>query len=339
MTTPEPSPAILDRLGRPLRDLRISLIDRCNFRCPYCMPRSRFGPGYRFLPAGAMLGPEEIVRLAAIFVARGVVKLRLTGGEPLLRPEVLDIVRGLSALPLRDLAMTTNGALLARWAAPLRRAGLHRVTVSLDSLDPEGFARSTGSRVPLAQVLQGIEAAQRAGLEPVKLNCVVRRGMNQDAILELVEFARGHNLVLRFIEYMDVGTSNGWRREDVVEGEEILARVARVYPLEEIEAEPGSVGRRYRYADGGELGLVMSVTRPFCRECSRARLSADGKLFTCLFAAQGLDLAGPLRRGASDAEIWCLVARRWQQREDRYSELRGRDTAASTRVEMSYLGG
>jgi cyclic pyranopterin phosphate synthase len=329
-----------DRFDRPLRDLRISVTDRCSFRCGYCMPRSVFGRHHRFLSEEQRLSVDEIARLAGIFVSLGVDKVRLTGGEPLLRPELADIVESLAVLPLGDLALTTNGALLRRWAARLREAGLHRVTVSLDSLDPTTFAAMTDSSVDVAQVLDGIAAAREMALDPVKVNCVVRRGMNDAGILDLVEWARREGLVLRFIEYMDVGTSNGWRREEVVSGEEILARIAAVHPIAEIDARAGAVAQRYRYLDGGgEVGVITSVSRPFCGECSRARLSADGSLYTCLFSGAGTDLRGPLRDGADDATIRSLIAGTWRARDDRYSELRGRQEGPAVRVEMSYIGG
>jgi cyclic pyranopterin phosphate synthase len=332
--------AFRDRLRRPLRDLRISVIDRCNFRCPYCMPRSRYGPGHRFLPASDQLTAAEIIRLGRMFASLGVVKIRLTGGEPLLRRDLLDIVAGLSRLDLEDLALTTNGALLARHARALREAGLQRVTVSLDSLDPAVFAAMSDTSVQLETVLAGIDAALDAGLAPVKLNCVLQRGRNETAIVPLVDFARSRGLQLRFIEYMDVGTANGWRRDEVVSAEEILATVGRVHPLAAADREPGAVARRYRFADGGgELGIIASVTEPFCGDCSRARLGSDGKLYTCLFATAGLDLREPLRRGADDEELSTLVTRRWQGRDDRYSELRAGLRAPLEHIEMSYIGG
>ncbi len=334
------APPLRDRLQRPLHDLRISITDRCNFRCPYCMPRARYGPGHRFLPAAEQLTATEILRLGGMFADLGVVKIRLTGGEPLLRRDLLDIVAGLSRLELEDLALTTNGALLARHARDLREAGLQRVTVSLDSLDPAVFAAMSDTAVPLETVLAGIDAAVDAGLAPVKLNCVVQRGRNDTAILPLVDYARSRGLQLRFIEYMDVGTSNDWRRDDVVSAEEILATVERIHPLVVEDREPGAVARRYRFADGrGELGIIASVTVPFCGDCTRARLGSDGKLYTCLFATAGLDLREPLRRGADDAELRAIVARRWQGRDDRYSELRANLRAPLEHIEMSYIGG
>jgi GTP 3',8-cyclase len=329
-----------DRLNRPLRDLRVSVTDRCNFRCPYCMPKSHFGPGHRFLPRPETLQVDEIVRLVRVFVSLGVTKVRLTGGEPLLRPDLDEIVSGVAALGVSDVALTTNGALLRRWAARLHDAGLRRVTVSLDSLDPEVFGWMSDSRVDIAEVLGGIAAARQAGLEPIKLNCVVRRGVNEAGILDLVEFARQERVTLRFIEYMDVGASNGWKLDDVVTGEEILATVSRVHPLVEQADEPGGVARRYRFSDGGgEIGVIMSVSRPFCGACTRARLGVDGRLFTCLFATAGIDLRGPLRAGADDEELRRLVRSRWGTRADRYSELRSLATPRGQRIEMSFIGG
>ena len=331
---------VRDSLERPLRDLRISVTDRCNFRCPYCMPRSHYGPGHHFLATREQLTAAELGRLGGVFVRLGVTKIRLTGGEPLLRTDLPDIVGRLAELGVPDLALTTNGALLRRFAAPLARAGLHRATVSLDSLDPEVFARMSDTGVAVATVLDGIAAALDAGLHPVKLNCVVRRGHNEASILPLVEFARAHELHLRFIEYMDVGTSNGWRREDVVSADEILEEVAGAHQLLEEDREPAAVARRYRFADGGgELGLIASVTRPFCGDCTRARLGSDGRLYTCLFAVNGLDLRGPLRDGAGDDEIERMIGERWLHRADRYSEMRASLRRPLRHVEMSYIGG
>jgi cyclic pyranopterin phosphate synthase len=332
--------SVTDRRGRPLRDLRISVTDRCNFRCPYCMPRSHYGPGHQFLNRREQLSVNEIARLAGVFVSLGVTKIRLTGGEPLLRAELADIVARLAALGVPDLALTTNGSLLRRWALRLRQAGLHRVTVSLDSLDPAVFAAMSDTQVDLAQVLDGIAAARQAGLDPIKLNCVVRRGVNDATLIALVEYARRERMILRFIEYMDVGTSNGWTIEDVVPGDEILERVSRTYALVEQTDEPPGVARVYRFADGGgELGLIASVSRPFCGDCTRARLGVDGRLYTCLFATAGLDLRGPLRDGADDQALGQLVLSRWQHRNDRYSEIRSSRTTSLRRIEMSYIGG
>jgi len=329
-----------DLLGRALRDLRISVTDKCNFRCPYCMPKSRFGPGHRFLPRDEALDAAEIVRLAKVFQSAGVTKIRLTGGEPLLRPDLADIIRGIAALGMQDIALTTNGALLRRWAERLRAAGLHRVTVSLDSLDPAIFAAMSDSRIEVGEVLDGIAAAREAGLAPIKLNCVVQRGVNEDGLLDLVDFARREGLSLRCIEYMDVGATNGWRMADVVSGEEILQRVSKVHPLIADEPDPTAVARSYRFADGGgELGVITSVSRPFCGDCTRARLGVDGKLYTCLFATTGIDLREPLRSGATDDELRRVIAERWKRRDDRYSELRGLGVAEGERIEMSYIGG
>jgi GTP 3',8-cyclase len=329
-----------DLLGRSLRDVRISVTDRCNFRCPYCMPKARFGPGHRFLPRADALDAKEIVRLAGVFASLGVTKIRLTGGEPLLRPDLVEIVEGIAGLGVPDIALTTNGALLRRWAVRLRDAGLHRVTVSLDSLDPTVFAAMSDSRIEVSEVLDGIAAAREAGLEPIKLNCVVQRGVNEAGLLDLVDFARREGLSLRCIEYMDVGATNGWQMADVVSGEEILERVRQVYPLLDEDPDPTAVARTYRFADGaGDLGVITSVSRPFCGDCTRARLGVDGKLYTCLFATAGVDLREPLRSGADDDTLRRIVADRWKRRDDRYSELRGLGIAEGDRIEMSYIGG
>jgi cyclic pyranopterin phosphate synthase len=336
-----PRPIGPDRLGRPLTDLRVSVTDRCNFRCRYCMPREVFGAEYRFVPRAEILSFEEIERLAKVFAALGVRKIRLTGGEPLLRRQLEDLVARLAALPGLDLALTTNGSLLADKAGALAAAGLGRLTVSLDSLDEAVFARLNDTDVPVARVLEGIDAAAAVGLAPVKVNAVVRRGYNEDSVLPLVERFRGTGHVLRFVEYMDVGNVNGWRPADVVPVREIHSRIAAVHPLEAIEpAYRGEVARRWRYLDGGgEIGFIGSVTEPFCGDCTRARLSADGRLFTCLFAASGTDLRQPLRRGADDTQLAAMVAGVWAGRTDRYSELRARGDAAGPRIEMSYIGG
>jgi cyclic pyranopterin phosphate synthase len=343
MTTVSAVPEVTtgpDRFGRSLRDVRISVTDRCNFRCPYCMPKARFGPGYRFLPRAEALGAAEIVRLAGVFASLGVTKIRLTGGEPLLRPDLVEIVEGIAKLGVPDIALTTNGALLRRWAVRLRDAGLLRVTVSLDSLDPTVFTSMSDSRIELGEVLDGIAAAREAGLTPIKLNCVVQRGANEAGLLDLVDFARREGLGLRCIEYMDVGGTNGWSQADVVSGEEILERVRKVYPLLEESPDPTAVARTYRFADGnGDLGVITSVSRPFCGDCTRARLGVDGKLYTCLFATAGIDLREPLRSGADDDALRRIVADRWKRRDDRYSELRGLGIADGDRIEMSYIGG
>lgn len=331
-----------DVRGRPLSDLRVSVTDRCNFRCPYCMPRDAFGPGHAFLPPERLLSVGETARLVAVFTRLGVTKVRLTGGEPLLRPDLEDLVSAVAALPgVRDLALTTNGSLLASRAASLRQAGLGRVTVSLDSLDPGVFAAMGDTRTRLDDVLDGLVAAAAAGLAPVKINAVLRRGVNEEGLLDLAGFAREHGHLLRVIEYMDVGTTNGWQLTDVVPAAEVLARIAAVWPLEPVlTGRRGEVAERYRYLDGaGELGVIASVTRPFCADCSRARLAADGELFTCLFASTGTDLRAPLRAGADDAALEALLRGIWSRRVDRFSELRAGEGGGGTHAEMSYLGG
>jgi cyclic pyranopterin phosphate synthase len=332
---------ILDTLGRPLRALRISVTDRCNFRCRYCMPREVFGADHGFLPKDQVLSFEEILRLARIFASLGVAKLRLTGGEPLLRKGLPDLVADLAALEgIQDLALTTNGALLEELAAPLKAAGLHRLTVSLDTLDEARFRALCDTEVPLAKVLAGLSAARQAGFAAIKLNCVLQRGVNDDEAEDLAAFARERGFVLRFIEYMDVGTTNGWRLDAVVPGAELRARLAARWPLAPVAPEADAVARLWRYEDGrGAVGFVDSVTAPFCRGCDRARLSADGRLHTCLFGAEGLDLRGALRSGHSDADLASLVSARWKRRGDRYSELRSAGTAGLSKPEMSYLGG
>jgi cyclic pyranopterin phosphate synthase len=334
----------VDRLGRPVRDLRLSVTDRCNFRCPYCMPRTLFGPDHPFSPRSELLTYEELSRLVAIFAGLGVTKVRLTGGEPLLRRDLESLVEMIAATPgIDDIALTTNGSLLASRADALRAAGLRRVTVSLDSVDPEVFAAMADSRVPLGAVLEGIAAARAAGLSPIKLNAVVQRGVNDDGLLDLVDYARANGDQLRFIEYMDVGTTNGWVRDQVIASAELIERVNRVHPLEPVAPTMrGEVARRWRYLDGaGELGFIASVTQPFCTDCTRARVTATGELFTCLFATHGRDLRAALRGGSSDDELRELVAGVWTQRSDRYSELRSADPVegAPPRAEMSYLGG
>jgi cyclic pyranopterin phosphate synthase len=336
------SPA-LDRLARPLRDLRVSVTDRCNFRCPYCMPRELFGPDHAFLPRNELLSYEELGRLVRVFAELGVTKIRLTGGEPLLRRDLEVLVKMVAETPgIEDVAVTTNGSLLAARAASLRAAGLRRVTVSLDSLEPEIFAALGDTKVPLQQVLDGIAAAADAGLGPVKLNAVLRRGVNDDGMLDLVGFAREGGHVLRFIEYMDVGSTNGWNLSEVVPAAEVLERIGAVHPVEPVPGSEGGVGvaERFRYLDGGgELGVISSVSKPFCGTCTRARLTAVGELFTCLFAASGTDLRAVLRSGATDDELRAAVGGRWAARDDRYSELRGAGTPDLPRAEMSYLGG
>ena len=332
---------VLDTLRRPLRDLRISVTDRCNFRCVYCMPKEVFGRDYPFLPRAELLTFEEIERLARVFAAHGVQKVRLTGGEPLLRRDLEVLVGMLARIPGLDLTLTTNGALLPRKAQALADAGLGRITVSLDSLDDATFRRMNDVDFPVDRVLAGIEAAQAAGLDPVKVNVVVKRGLNEDDVLPLVRAFRGTGVILRFIEFMDVGATNGWRLEDVVPAAEIVAAIDAEFPLEPLEPSyRGEVARRYRYRDGGgQIGVIASVTQPFCGDCTRARISAEGTLYTCLFAARGHDLRALLRGGASDEELDAAVAAIWRGRSDRYSELRTAETSGLPRVEMSYIGG
>jgi cyclic pyranopterin phosphate synthase len=334
-----------DTLARPLRNLRISVTDRCQFRCTYCMPREVFGRDFAFLAREQLLTFEELARLARIFAGLGVRKLRLTGGEPLLRRDVDKLVAMLAGIDgISDIALTTNGALLARKAAALAAAGLRRVTVSLDSLDDAVFMALNDARFPVAKVLEAIGVAAGAGLAPVKVNMVVRRGVNDQSILPMAAHFRHTGHVLRFIEYMDVGTTNGWRLDDVVPAAEIISVVGGQWPLEPAAANyPGEVAARYRYTDGGgEIGVIASVTQPFCRGCTRARLSADGQLFTCLFGAAGHDLRGPLRAGATDQALRELVAAIWSRRADRYSEQRTSQTSRTKprpKVEMSHIGG
>ncbi len=332
---------VTDALGRALRDLRVSVTDRCNFRCVYCMPKDVFGREHAFLPPGQILSYEEIARVVGALRGLGLRKVRLTGGEPLLRRGLPSLVRMLSGHGDLDLALTTNGSALASQAAGLAAAGLRRVTVSLDALDDRVFRRMNDVEFPVARVLEGIDAAAAAGLTPLKINAVVRRGMNDREILPLVRRFRGTGHVLRFIEYMDVGTTNGWRMDDVVPADEIVATIDREFPLEALPPDdPADTARRWRFRDGaGELGVVASVTKAFCAGCTRARLSADGRLFTCLFAAQGFDLRALLRAGASDADLRAAVEGVWRARADRYSELRAAGTPGLPRVEMSFIGG
>jgi cyclic pyranopterin phosphate synthase len=336
---------LLDRLGRPLETLRISITDRCNFRCVYCMPKEVFGREYAFLERRELLTLEELARVAGIFAGLGVRTVRITGGEPLVRRNVEHLVELLAAIetPTGDkleLALTTNGSVLPQKAEALAAAGLSRVTVSLDSLDDDAFRAMNDVDFPVQRVLDGIDAAAAAGL-PVKINAVVKRGANDGDVLALAEHFRGSGHVLRFIEYMDVGSSNGWRLEDVVSAEEIVRRISERWPLEPVEAEsPDATARRWRYVDGaGEIGVVASVTQPFCGGCSRARLSAEGRLYTCLFAARGHDLRAPLRLGAPDEELVEQLRGIWTNRTDRYSELRTAKTASLPKIEMSYIGG
>jgi len=336
---------LLDRLGRPLETLRVSITDRCNFRCVYCMPKEVFGRDYAFLERSQLLTLEEIARVVAIFAGLGVRTVRITGGEPLVRRNVEHLVELLAAIetPQSDgleLALTTNGSLLVEKAEALAAAGLSRVTVSLDSLHDEAFRELNDVDFPVQRVLEGIDAAATAGL-PVKINAVVKRGANDGDVLALAEHFRGTGHVLRFIEYMDVGSTNGWRLEDVVSAEEIVQRISERWAIEPVASErPDATARRWRYLDGtGEIGVVASVTKPFCGGCSRARLSAEGQLYTCLFGARGHDLREPLRAGASDEELCERLRAIWTRRTDRYSELRTAETASLRKVEMSYIGG
>jgi cyclic pyranopterin phosphate synthase len=335
----------LDQRGRALRDLRISVTDRCNFRCRYCMPREHFGPDHAYLPESGMLSFAEIGTVASAAVSLGVDKIRLTGGEPLMRRGLADLVDRLATLDGVDLALTTNGTLLAPLARTLADAGLDRVTVSLDALDPALFARISDTRVGVDRVLSGIDAAVEAGLGPVKLNMVVRRGINDSEVLRIARRFRGTPVVVRFIEYMDVGATNGWVGDEVVPSAEIIARIHDVHPLAAVPPEqPSEVASRYRYLDGaGEVGVVSSVTQPFCGTCTRLRLTADGKLHTCLFGSVGHDLRRALRDGATVDQVAVIIGELWTVRDDRYSELRSAmpDDVRSTqaRPEMSYLGG
>ena len=333
---------VLDTLARPLRDLRISVTDRCNFRCTYCMPKTVFGRDFHFLPHAELLTFEEIARVAAVLAGLGVSKIRLTGGEPLLRRDIEKLVAMLAAIPgIRDLSLTTNGSLLAAKARALRDAGLHRVTVSLDSLDEATFQAMNDVRFPVANVLRGIDAALAAGFGPVKINMVVKRGVNDAEIVAMARRFRGADHIMRFIEYMDVGNTNGWRLDDVVSAKEIVDAIGAELPIAPVAPNyRGEVAERYRYLDGeGEIGVIASVTQPFCRDCARARLSSEGALYTCLFGTRGHDFRGLLRGGASDAEIATFAESVWATRGDRYSEERGRATASGQKVEMSHIGG
>jgi GTP 3',8-cyclase len=336
---------IRDALDRPLHDLRISLLDRCNFRCPYCMPETEFHADFQFLKKQQLLGHAEILKIAGVAVALGVSKLRVTGGEPLLDKKVHELVEGLSRLRgVDDLALTTNGMLLAPVAQRLADAGLDRVTISLDSIDPGVFRLMSGNRGDLDKVLQGIEAAEKAGLQPIKINAVVQRGVNDHTVLDLLAHFRGSGHIVRLIEYMDVGNRNGWKQDQVVPSKELLALVGARWPLRAAERNyPGEVAKRYEYVDGqGEVGFISSVTEPFCGACSRARLAADGVLYTCLFATTGISLREPLRNGATEAELRDIMSRIWLQRADHYSELRRPKVAEShalSKVEMYRIGG
>lgn len=334
---------LLDQFNRPFRDLRISVTDRCNFRCTYCMPAELFGEHYHFLPKHDLLSFEEITRLARVFIGLGAVKLRLTGGEPLVRQEIEILVAQLAALDgVENIAMTTNGFLLPQKAQALKEAGLHRVTVSLDSLDDTVFRRMNGGRSGVQEVLDGIAAAKQAGFTPIKINAVVQRGVNDHTVVDLARYCKDQGYILRFIEYMDVGTLNGWRLDDVVSAAEIAEMINAKMPLELIERNYfGEVALRYRYQDGGgEIGLIASVTKPFCGSCTRLRLSPEGQIYTCLFGVEGIDLRGPLRAGASDEEIAEIVRGVWSRRTDRYSEIRTEQTGvAAPKVEMFHIGG
>jgi cyclic pyranopterin phosphate synthase len=344
-----PTGSLRDQLARPLHDLRISITDRCNFRCVYCMPKEVFDKDYNYLPHSSLLSFEEITRLAKIFIAHGVEKIRLTGGEPLLRKNIEKLVGMLAELktvhgkPL-DLTLTTNGSLLAKKAQSLKDAGLQRVTVSLDAMDDAIFKRMNDVDFAVADVLHGLDVAHQAGLGPIKVNMVVKGGMNDQEILPMARYFRNTPFILRFIEYMDVGASNGWKLDEVIPSAEVARRISAVMPLEPIAANyTGETAARWRYLDGGgEIGLISSVTQAFCKDCTRARLSTEGKLYTCLFATRGHDLRALLRQGSSDAEIAGAVSHLWQARADRYSELRTSQTAGITstkKVEMSYIGG
>jgi cyclic pyranopterin phosphate synthase len=332
---------LTDTLNRPLRDLRISVTDRCNFRCVYCMPKEIFGSDYQFLERSQILTFEEIARLARIFVEQGVRKIRLTGGEPLVRRDLHDLVAMLATISDLDLTLTTNGSLLARQAQALKDAGLKRVSVSLDSLDDNVFKVMNDVNFPVQKVLEGMDAAAAVGLWPIKVNMVVKRGLNESSIMPMSRFFREKGYILRFIEYMDVGHTNGWRMDDVVPAAEIIKMINAEMPLEPLDPNyRGEVAERWRYKDGsGEVGVVASVTQAFCRDCNRARISAEGKLYTCLFAVKGHDLRDLMRSGATDDEISQTIARIWGKRSDRYSELRSENTISLPKVEMSHIGG
>ncbi len=331
----------LDTLGRPLRDLRISVTDRCNFRCVYCMPKEVFGKDYQFLPRAEILTFEEIERLVRVFVRYGVEKVRLTGGEPLVRRDIDHLVAKLAAVRELDLTLTTNGSLLGAQAKKLHDAGLKRVTVSLDSLDDVVFKSMNDVDFPVDRVLAGMDAAAAAGLAPIKINMVVKRGVNEASVVPMARYFKGTDRIVRFIEFMDVGNTNGWRLDDVVPAREIIGMIDAQMPLEPIAPNyPGEVANRFRYKDGsGEVGVIASVTQPFCGGCTRARLSADGRLYTCLFATEGHDLRALLRSGASDEDLSRAIDSVWAARTDRYSELRSADTAGLRKIEMSFIGG
>jgi GTP 3',8-cyclase len=332
---------LADPRGREVRDLRISVTDRCNFRCVYCMPRSVFGKDYAFLPRNDLLSFEEITRVARVFAARGVRKIRITGGEPLLRKHVENLVALLAGIPKVELTLTTNGVLLPKMARTLKDAGLHRVTISLDAIDDATFRRMNDADYPVSAVLKGIEAAESAGLGPIKLNMVVKRGVNDTGIVAMARHFRGSGHIVRFIEFMDVGSSNGWKMDEVVPSREIIERIGAEFALEQVDPNyTGEVAERWRYRDGaGEIGVISSVTQAFCGTCTRVRLSTEGKLYTCLFAQSGHELRGLLRADATDAELDREIANVWTRRDDRYSEVRTANTAQQRKIEMSYIGG
>lgn len=338
---PAPTGQLLDSRGRPIKDLRISVTDRCNFRCVYCMPKAVFDKDYAFLPRESLLSFEEITRLARLFAAHGVTKIRLTGGEPLLRRNLEELIAQLVEIPDMEVTLTTNGVLLPKKAAALKAAGLKRVTVSLDSLDDAVFRAMNDMDVPVSDVLKGIEAAEAAGLGPIKINMVVKRGLNDQEILPMARRFRGSGHILRFIEFMDVGSSNGWRMDDVVPSAEVVQCIHEAFPLEQIDPNyTGEVAERWRYADGGgEVGVISSVTQAFCSTCTRARLSTEGRLYTCLFAQSGHDLRALMRTQRSDAELSAVIGQIWSGRSDRYSEIRTAETASLRKIEMSYIGG
>jgi len=332
---------LADALGRGLRDLRVSVTDRCNFRCVYCMPRETFDRDFKFLPHEEILRFEEIARLASLFAGLGVKKIRITGGEPLVRRDLHRLVAMLAEIPGIDLTLTTNGSLLAKQAATLAKAGIRRLTVSLDSLDDATFRAFNDADFPVSRVIEGIEAAAAAGMAPLKINMVVKRGVNDGQVLDMAERWRGSGHIVRFIEYMDVGSTNGWRMDDVVPSAEIVKMIGARHALEPVDPNyAGEVAERWRYRDGaGEIGVISSVTQAFCASCNRLRLSAEGSLYTCLFAGQGHDLKWLLRRGSSDEEIVNEIAAVWRARGDRYSEIRTAETAKARKIEMSYIGG
>lgn len=336
------STTVTDRLGRPLRDLRISVTDRCNFRCGYCMPEEVFGEKYQFLKREKLLTFEEITHLTRLIVGQGAVKLRLTGGEPLMRQEFDRLVSMLADIDgVEDIAMTTNAYFLPEKAHALKAAGLQRITVSLDSLDNDTFRAMNGGRADVSQVLAGIDAAVAAGFGPIKINAVVKRGVNDHTIVEMARYARDNGHILRFIEYMDVGTLNGWRMDHVVTAKEIIQTLHEALPLEPMKrAYDAETALRFRYLDGGgEVGVIASVTRPFCGDCSRLRLSPEGQIYTCLFATEGTDLKTPLRDGATDEELTDIIRQTWAVRDDRYSEIRGEGGVTPAKIQMYYIGG